>query len=626
MARDVPWFFLSPLTLMAQFILTRIQVDGDFNGSSTPSASWSQTGTPNDMQTPVSSLRNSPISIRLQSQRFQDDKSPFESDQIKKLSKNDLSKRVVEVRPEILAEELFPDHAFGFPINNKFARYFHGSFLSKSGSLQKKDFDKEEKTATFLNKTITTIADLVAKKGVPLKPLRYFTSDYANKSVAGHVIKRKPDIILLPLVDGFIPEDPVEWADVKAIVELTTESKPPPRMPLTITSKTFITFCTQLDRDFFICLCFTASGFHIVVSDRVGQIETDEIDFSERTTFLRMVMGLAFLPDSWIGLDESITHKDARKASAQAFLIKYPIHDYSENKSTFSHFDYPSVAANYTQPCRGDVGIISIDSNVYEVVRLLFKSQSLIGRGTTVFLVKLPDGRHGVLKDSWITNDREQEANFLKGLHIPFGPALVDHAVLRDTDTFRQILVGPYEIQEKRQKRRVITYPAGVPISDFSSLWELMVAFLDVVVGMDNSLPLSSCFLNLFLAIRYLESKNLVHRDISYSNILLRKSDGSDAGKLAREENAGKLGLSDVEKLRSQLKCREGLLIDFDYACEIKEDQSFSEESNQGEESDQSLSEETNQGEKLDQSSEIKPTSGSNVERASGVRTVSKFF
>jgi hypothetical protein len=42
------------------------------------------------------------------------------------------------------------------------------------------------------------------------------------------------------------------------------------------------------------------------------------------------------------------------------------------------------------------------------------------------------------------------------------------------------------DIRERREKRRVVTYPAGVHISDFSSLWELLVAFLDVVIGMED--------------------------------------------------------------------------------------------------------------------------------------------
>jgi hypothetical protein len=98
--------------------------------------------------------------------------------------------------------------------------------------------------------------------------------------------------------------------------------------------------------------------------------------------------------------------------------------------------------------------------------------------------VELPDGRLGVIKDSWITTNRATEASFLEGLDIPFGPQLINHCLLGNTSMFRDNPITPPSIPECREKRRVVTYPAGVHISDFSSLWELMVAMLDVVVGM----------------------------------------------------------------------------------------------------------------------------------------------
>jgi hypothetical protein len=90
------------------------------------------------------------------------------------------------------------------------------------------------------------------------------------------------------------------------------------------------------------------------------------------------------------------------------------------------------------------------------------------------------------LKDSWITVDRPQEAAFLQGLQIPFGPELVDHCVLRNTNTFRKCPIKQSLTYELREKRRAVMYPAGVHISDFTSLWELLVAFLDIVIGMED--------------------------------------------------------------------------------------------------------------------------------------------
>jgi serine/threonine protein kinase len=70
----------------------------------------------------------------------------------------------------------------------------------------------------------------------------------------------------------------------------------------------------------------------------------------------------------------------------------------------------------------------------------------------------------------------------------------------------------------------------------------------------------------------YLESKGKVHRDISYTNILLREP-GKDTPekKATRDMIIAKLGLSEIDELRKELGCREGLLIDFDYASTLVE-------------------------------------------------------
>ena len=60
----------------------------------------------------------------------------------------------------------------------------------------------------------------------------------------------------------------------------------------------------------------------------------------------------------------------------------------------------------------------------------------------------------------------------------------------------------------------------------------------------------------------YLEAQKKLHRDISYTNILLREPESSNE---KREGLMKELGLSEIEELRKQLGCREGLLIDYDY-------------------------------------------------------------
>ena len=81
-------------------------------------------------------------------------------------------------------------------------------------------------------------------------------------------------------------------------------------------------------------------------------------------------------------------------------------------------------------------------------------------------------------------SNRPTKESILNGLTIPFGPDIIDHCILRDTVTFRESLLSPAKLLKTWQKRCIVTYPAGVHISNFTSLWELMVAFLDVTIGM----------------------------------------------------------------------------------------------------------------------------------------------
>ena len=68
-----------------------------------------------------------------------------------------------------------------------------------------------------------------------------------------------------------------------------------------------------------------------------------------------------------------------------------------------------------------------------------------------------------------------------------------------------------------------------------------------------------------------LERERKLHRDISYTNVLLQESDSSQ--KLpTRVALIQTLGLTEIESQRSSLKCREGLLIDFDYGADLTQE------------------------------------------------------
>ena len=100
----------------------------------------------------------------------------------------------------------------------------------------------------------------------------------------GSKVKRKPDLVLVCLIDGCLRQGTLHWHNIQTLVEHTREPKPPMQMPETVLSKSYQIFCSQPEQDFIITLCITAEGFHIVVADHSSMVETDVIKIKTKYT------------------------------------------------------------------------------------------------------------------------------------------------------------------------------------------------------------------------------------------------------------------------------------------------------------------------------------------------------
>ena len=81
---------------------------------------------------------------------------------------------------------------------------------------------------------VTTIADfLCSMKKTSLKPLCYFSFLQATSLLLG-AAKVKPDILIVPLIDGYLQEGCLSWKNVQSLIEHTLEKKPPVRMSETV--------------------------------------------------------------------------------------------------------------------------------------------------------------------------------------------------------------------------------------------------------------------------------------------------------------------------------------------------------------------------------------------------------
>ncbi len=131
---------------------------------------------------------------------------------------------------------------------------------------------------------------------------------------------------------------------------------------------------------------------------------------------------------------------------------------------------------------------ISVGSQDYSVTKVIFKSKSIVGRATRIYLVEAADGLVFVLKNSWMSICQLHEATYLEGLSFPFCPTLINYSAHRNTRTLWCVAVKLTLVKKIWERRHSVTRPAGVHISDFSSLWELMVAFMDIALGMYGSI------------------------------------------------------------------------------------------------------------------------------------------
>ena len=160
-------------------------------------------------------------------------------------------------------------------------------------------------------------------------------------------------------------------------------------------------------------------------------------------------MGFAFLPDSYLGFDVTIARRDGVPQSCgRKFGDVYQPFKYKTSNPYIDTFlSGTSIGTTQlttpTNTFDGDDKVgwdrivsITVNSTTYRVKKLIFCAQTLVGRAMRAFLVDLPDGRLGIIKDSWITTDRQTEANFLKGLDVPFCPQLINHCVLGNTGSF----------------------------------------------------------------------------------------------------------------------------------------------------------------------------------------------
>ena len=347
--------------------------------------------------------------------------------------------------------------------------------LAKAGcwDINKQVFQKvgytESGMGDWLNNIGTTMKN-VSK--CTLKRLWWHGS--CNLPPSGAHLKQKPDLVLLSQeYYASIKENPqrIDWRRIRSFGEVTLEKRKPRRMWKTINAKSFLSFIVQFDRRFATALSFSSSGdYAFTLTDREGQIhykstlKSPGLEAAQR--FLTIIAFLMFGDDSDIGLDP--------------------------------HF----ICDGYDR-----LVAINVDDKRYELGDRIYTVESLLGRGTNVWIVTRED-KQFILKDSWVLGDIvESEIIHLQAMkehsqiksQVPTfvgGGDVKINKTIDSTANYRgQGLVGYHRNQ--RVHRRIVTGPVGAPLTKFRSKKEFVNVLMNVVSGMchriDIAILFSSC-------------------------------------------------------------------------------------------------------------------------------------
>jgi hypothetical protein len=344
--------------------------------------------------------------------------------------------------------------------------------LAKKGfwNLKTQVFEKVRYSESGMGGWLNAVGSIMEKaSGCSLKRLWWHGT--CNLPPSGAPLKRKPDLVLLSKeYHEATKKNPqrVDWRRIRSFSEVTSETRMPTRMGATINAKLYLMFMVQFDRRFAIALSFCSSGkYSCTLTDREGQIyynsslQSPGLETAQR--FLTILAFLMFGDDSDIGLDPHF------------------IHDVDDR-----------------------LVAINIDNKRYELRDRIYAVESLLGRGTNVWIVTRED-KELILKDSWVLGDIvESETVHLQAMleHSEIKsrvPAFVDGGDVKikgttdSTVNYRgQGLVGFHHNQ--RVHRRIVTGPVGTPLTRFRSKKEFVKALMDVVSGKCHRINIAILF------------------------------------------------------------------------------------------------------------------------------------
>ena len=298
---------------------------------------------------------------------------------------------------------------------------------------------------------------------------------------------RKPDI------SSFFPgSQTLDWRHLISFCEVKNRCTPvnERKSYVEAAGKASCLLYAQDGRHLAPCIRILGSSIYLTIFDRGGSLSTAGFDIhSHPEVFLRILIGVSAAPLSTLGFDASIKwrtiFRDGRRHNIKQVDIE----------------------RNGCPPC------------TIELTKVLFISDNLHGRGTTVWegellkpvstdkdkATRVPkkskQSETVAMKDSWINPLRTYTEGMILAIlnekRVEGVPILIHEQQVKavhpssranetimangSTHTIRSA-VKAYSYY-LRILSRIVTKPVGAMITDFSCLGELLVAFLDYIVG-----------------------------------------------------------------------------------------------------------------------------------------------
>lgn len=401
-------------------------------------------------------LFSTPMKQRMGTTRLPNEQSKITVDKLADLLRKELEDNRIDGHAFIPL--LFPDKNLPIPVNTTLFTKLTSAKLwnsSKCEFTRKPPSQSEDGVARWLNNLAKKIGDCFPSHDVK----RFWYA--GNKAVPplGSCIVRKPDIALLNMADATriiasqetSNKEKTQWSSILALGETSAQVPAPPRMLDTVDGKSYVLFTTQDDRRFVLALCFDGNGrWSLTVTDRQGQLRSGMMSLRGNEyvkLFLRVFITLMFGEERHLGLDP-----------------------------------------NMTRNTKNQISKIRLDGKLFSVRRKIYSLQSLLGRGTQVWIVT----RHGkpyILKDAWVQASRVENENLhLKAIRdipalegkVPTFVAGEDVMIGNLPDDTLWYRGEGYE-DVYRVHRRVLTSGIGNSITTFTSKVEFIRAMIDIV-------------------------------------------------------------------------------------------------------------------------------------------------